>query len=284
VLSVLESRNLALDAEEGKGRRLGKSKKAGASKGRTKAQVDNFKTPGPKTADKARAEAPRQDRRGRESGPNRQGRAGIAVESKEERRNRPSFRADIAKSKSTNRDRTDGKPFQSALKLKGRFHQYQDSTSATSPPPYDGPHQRGVNPSTRTVWINVGFYDNLQKHLDVQRAAGRAWPPGSRRQAEGQDRGHAKFSTNHFGRMPHSRRRPEQSDSRRRQTSSPAFGNRANTDAVRFWRGKSISTADGTDDIDRVRALVRSGPAAASMALAKTTGRNRRRVDDRKRG
>jgi hypothetical protein len=48
---------------------------------------------------------------------------------------------------------------------------------------YDGNITK-INPATRTVWINLGFYDNLQKHLTFS-VQPQGVPPGSKNKPKG---------------------------------------------------------------------------------------------------
>lgn len=152
---------------------------------------------------------------------------------------------------------------QAALKTKDEFINTsikQVDFAAT----YDGQISK-INPSTRTVWINLGFYDNLQKHLTFS-VQPQGVPPGSKIKPKGRIEV-VKILDNHLAEC----RILEDDMQNPLLVGDSIFtplwepGQR-----TRFaFAGKIDLDGDGTDDIDRVRALVdRAGGQIDAVAAA----------------
>jgi hypothetical protein len=170
ILTVLETRNLALEAEKLKVAALEKQKSE--LEGTFQAQVDTFKMQAD-AADKARAEATTKIQTAETQAQQAKEQVIQVSKTKDEEIN--TLRATMQK-------QIDDKAeviaqLETALKKKDDFINVtikQSDFAAT----YDGQVTK-VNPLARTVWINVGYYDNLKKHLTFS-VQPQGVPPGSK--------------------------------------------------------------------------------------------------------
>lgn len=258
VLTVLEQRNLALDAEKVKVAGLEKQK-AGLE-ATYAAQVDQFKQQAD-AADKARAEAVSKAEAAEKASQlaQKQQVDGVAAAEQKIVEQRAAMQKEI--------DDRDQKvaSLEASVKQKDVFIN-ENIKTADFAATYDGLVTR-VNPSTRTVWVNVGFYDNLQKHITFS-IQPQGIPPGSKLKPKGRVEV-TQILDNHLAEC-----RILEDDLNNPilpgdQIFTPLWEPGQQT---RFaFAGRIDLDGDGSDDIDRVRALV-DRAAGKIDAVAKTTG------------
>jgi len=254
ILTVLETRNQALESATLEVAEVKKQKDA--LEATYQAQVDQFKTQAD-MAEKARAEAAsRAD--AAEAVAQTAKQQVVATEAKlatELEAVRQSFTKEV-----TDRD-SDIQNLQIALDAKTEFIETKIK-KAEFAATYDGKILR-VNPSARTVWINLGTYDNLQKHLTFS-VQPEGVPPGSDVRPKGRIEV-VQILGNHLAEC----RILEDDLSNPLLVNDNIFtplwdpGQR-----TRFaFAGRIDLDGDGTDDIDRVRVLVdRAGGQVDAVA------------------
>lgn len=258
VLTVVEQRNLALDAEKVKVATLEKQK-AGLE-ATYQAQVDQFKMQA-ETADKARADAISKSDAAEKANQlaQKQQVDGVAAAEQKIVEQRALMQKEI--------DDRDQKlaGLDSTLKDKNDYIE-KNIKRADFAATYDGQVTR-VNPTTRTVWINVGFYDNLQKHITFS-IQPQGIPPGSQLRPKGRVEV-TKILDNHLAECRILEDDLDDPILTGDQIFTPLWEPGQQT---RFaFAGRIDLDGDGSDDIDRVRALV-DRAAGKIDAVAKTTG------------
>lgn len=243
ILTVLEQRNQALDAEKVKVADLEKQK---ASLDATyQAQVDQFKMQAD-AADKARAEAASRADQEAKNAKDAKEQALATIDKLT--RDLETQRAELTKK--IDEQAATIIELSSVIATKNDFINTSIKTTDFAAT-YDGQITR-INPSTRTAWINLGTYDNLQKHLTFS-VQPQGVPPGSKIKPKGRIEV-INILDNHLAEC-----RILEDD-----LQNPLLvGDNIYTplwepgQRTRFaFAGRIDLDGDGTDDIDRVRALV----------------------------
>jgi hypothetical protein len=257
LLLVADQRNQALEAEKVKVDDLNKQK--AALEGTYQAQVDQFKTQAD-AAEKARAEAVTKADAAEKAA--ELTKTTTLAEIQKITTDMEGQRANFQKEISLRDDKILG--LEAALKTKTDYieSKIERDFAAT----YDGQVTK-INPSTRTVWINLGNYDNLQKHLTFS-VQPQGVPPGSNIKPKGRIEV-IQILDSHLAEC-----RILEDD-----LNNPILaGDNIYTplwepgQRTRFaFAGKIDLDDDGSDDIDRVRALV-AGAGGQIDAIASPTG------------
>lgn len=257
ILTVLEQRNMALDAEKVKVADLEKQK---ASLDATyQAQVDQFKMQAD-AAEKARAEAA--SRADQEAKNAQDAKASALAAIDKLTKDLEAQRGDFTKKIDDQAQVIIG--LEAALKTKDEFINTsikQVDFAAT----YDGQITR-INPSTRTAWVNLGTYDNLHKHLSFS-VQPQGVPPGSKIKPKGRIEV-IQILDNHLAEC-----RIIEDD----MQNPLLVGDNIYTplwepgQRTRFaFAGRIDLDGDGSDDIDRVRALVDRAGGQIDAVISET--------------
>jgi hypothetical protein len=261
LLTVLEQRNLALEAEKAKSADLQKQKDG--LDATYSAQVAQFRMQAD-AAEKARAEAVAKADAAEKAA--ELTKTTTLAEIQKISTEMEAQRAGYQKQITERDDKVAG--LEVALKTKTDYieSKIERDFAAT----YDGQVTK-VNPSTRTVWVNLGTYDNLQKHLTFS-VQPQGVPPGSNLRPKGRIEV-IQILDNHLAEC-----RILEDD-----LSNPILtGDNIYTplwepgQRTRFaFAGRIDLDGDGSDDIDRVRALVSKAGGqidAISSATGQTEG------------